>query len=76
MRRVAEQFGRLLDREVRFVGHEAEDALLSNGHLGHELLGRRCVSIEQMIRWIADWQRRGGPTLGKPTKFQMRDGKF
>jgi hypothetical protein len=29
-----------------------------------------------MIRWIADWQVRGGPTLGKPTKFQVRDGRF
>jgi hypothetical protein len=29
-----------------------------------------------MIRWIADWLRRGGPTLNKPTHFEVRDGKF
>jgi hypothetical protein len=29
-----------------------------------------------MIGWIADWQLRGGPTLGKPTHFQTRDGRF
>ena len=52
------------------------DALLSNGRLGYELLGRPGVTAEQMIRWIADWQFRGGPTLGKPTQFQVRDGRF
>jgi hypothetical protein len=34
------------------------------------------VTVEQMIAWIADWQLRGGPLLGKPTHFQTRDGKF
>jgi hypothetical protein len=28
------------------------------------------------MHWIADWTRRGGRTLGKPTHFQVRDGKF
>jgi len=76
VRRIAEQFGRLLDKPVRFTGSEAADAFLSNGRLGYELLGRPRVSVEQMVCWIADWQLRGGPTLGKPTHFQTRDGKF
>lgn len=76
VRRVAEQFGRLLDRPPRFTGREAPDALLSNGRLGYRLLGQPGVAADQMIRWIADWQLRGGPTLGKPTHFQTRDGKF
>jgi nucleoside-diphosphate-sugar epimerase len=76
VRQIAEQFGRLLDKPVRFTGSEAADALLSDGRLGHELLGRPRVSVDQMVRWIADWLRRGGPTHGKPTHFQTRDGKF
>jgi nucleoside-diphosphate-sugar epimerase len=76
VRQVAERFGDLLDKPVTFTGSEAPDALLSNGRLGYELLGRPRVTPEQMIRWVADWQLRGGPTLGKPTKFQVRDGKF
>ncbi len=76
VRRVAEQFGELLQKPVRFTGREAPDALLSDGRLGHKLLGRGRIGPEQMIRWVADWQSRGGPTLGKPTKFQVRDGKF
>jgi nucleoside-diphosphate-sugar epimerase len=76
VRRVAEEFGRLLGRPVRFQGSEAADALLSNGQLGHRLFGYPRVSAVQMIHWIADWFRRGGPTLGKPTHFEVRDGRF
>jgi nucleoside-diphosphate-sugar epimerase len=76
VREVAEQFGRMLDKPVNITGEEAPDALLSNGQLGYECLGRPHVTADQMIRWVADWQARGGPTLGKPTKFQVRDGQF
>jgi nucleoside-diphosphate-sugar epimerase len=76
VREVAEEFGRLLDKPVSFTGTEAPDALLSNGQMGHQLLGPLRVGAEQMIPWVADWQRRGGTTYGKPTKFQVRDGDF
>ena len=33
-------------------------------------------SVDQMIAWIADWIAHGGATLGKPTHFEVRDGKF
>jgi hypothetical protein len=34
------------------------------------------VSAQQVIHWIADWTKRGGTTLKKPTHFETRDGKF
>jgi nucleoside-diphosphate-sugar epimerase len=76
VRRVAEQFGRLLDRPVTFRGTEAADALLSNGQLGHRLFGYPRVGAGQMIEWVADWLRHDGPTLQKPTHFEVRDGRF
>ncbi len=76
VREVAEQFGRRFDKPPVFHGSEAPDALLSNAQRGYKLLGHPRVTPQQMIRWIADWQRRGGPTLGKPTHFETRDGKF
>ncbi|MHC4406026.1 MAG: NAD-dependent epimerase/dehydratase family protein [Planctomycetota bacterium] len=76
VREIAERLGKLLDKPVEFTGTESPDALLSDGRLGYELLGRPQVTVDQMIRWVADWQRRGGPILGKPTKFQVRDGNF
>ena len=76
VRQVAQQFGRLVGKPVRFTGSESTDALLSNASKAYATFGRPTVSEEQMIRWVADWQKRGGPTLNKPTHFEARDGKF
>jgi nucleoside-diphosphate-sugar epimerase len=76
VRRTCEQLGELLDRPPLFAGSEGADALLSNGQLGHRLFGYPRVSIQQLLSWIADWLKRGGELLGKPTKYQVRDGKF
>jgi nucleoside-diphosphate-sugar epimerase len=76
VRRVAEEFGRRFGRGVQLSGSESADALLSNGQVGHRLLGKPQVTTDQMVTWIADWLARGGETLGKPTHFEVRDGKF
>jgi nucleoside-diphosphate-sugar epimerase len=76
VRDAAEEFGRLLGKEVRFVGHEAPDALLSNAGLACRLFGPPTVSEAQLIRWIADWLRRDGALLNKATHFEVRNGKF
>ncbi len=76
VRQVAEQFGQLLGKPVQFSGTESPVAFLSNAQLSYRLFGRPRVTAEQMIRWIADWLARDGSTLGKPTHFQTRDGKF
>jgi nucleoside-diphosphate-sugar epimerase len=76
VRRLGEQFGQLLGRSVSFQGTEAADAFISNGQLGHRLFGYPRVPVGQMVRWIADWLQRGGATLGKPTHFEARDGRY
>lgn len=76
VRRVAEEFGRLLGRDVTFQGTESADALLSDSGRALALFGPPLVHADRMIAWIADWVRRGGPTLGKPTHFEVRDGRF
>ncbi len=70
------RLGQLLGKQVEFVGEESSDALLSNGTLGYEKLGETTVHAEQMIKWIADWIAKDGESLGKPTHFEARDGKF
>jgi len=40
------------------------------------LLGPPRVPLETMIDWVADWVGRGQPSLGKPTHFETRDGKY
>lgn len=76
VRRVCEEFGRLMGKEVAFGGAESPDALLSCAEKGRRLFGPPRVGFPRMIRWIADWVMRGGDRLGKPTHFEVRDGRF
>jgi nucleoside-diphosphate-sugar epimerase len=76
VRDVAEQLGTLMGKKPRLVGTEAETALLSNAQLALTRFGPPRVSAEQLTRWVADWVMRGGLTLGKPTHFESREGKF
>jgi hypothetical protein len=76
VRRVAEEFGRLLGKPVTLRGAEAADALLSNGQRAHARYGYPRVPVGRVIAWLADWVRRGGASLDRPTHFEVRDGKF
>lgn len=76
VQRVCQLFGQLMGRTPRFEGTESADALLNNGQMGHLLFGYPRVSLEQMIQWIAQWTRSGGASLGKPTHFEARSGKY
>lgn len=76
VRRIATQLGMLLGKEPLFEGEEVPHALLSNAQKAHCTFGYPTVPIEQILEWTAEWVKNGGPTLGKPTKFEVRDGKF
>jgi nucleoside-diphosphate-sugar epimerase len=76
VREVAEEFGRLLGRTPILRGVESADALLSDARRACTLFGPPRLDADRMIHWIADWVRRGGPSLGKPTHFEVRDGNF
>ena len=76
VRRIATQLGMLLGQEPLFEGEEAPHALLSNGQKAHRAFGYPTVGVEQILEWTAQWIKNDGPTLGKPTKFEVRDGKF
>lgn len=75
-RQICAQLAGCLGVDLRVTGQEREDALLNNGHLGHQLLGQPEVLADQMIRWTARWVAQGGALLDKPTHFQTRSGKF
>jgi nucleoside-diphosphate-sugar epimerase len=76
VRDLAEGFGRRLGKEPVIEGEEAPTALLSNASLCERLFGRPEISVDLVMGWVAEWVRGGGRSLGKPTKFQVRDGKF
>lgn len=76
VRWAAQNLGRLLGKEAKIVGKEAEYALLSNSAKATKLLGYPRVSLLTMLEWTADWIRSGGRDIGKPSHFEVRDGKF
>lgn len=76
VRDVAERIGRRLGREPRFVSREAETALLSDSSLCVERFGPPATSLDEMIEHIVDWVAAGKAVLNKPTKYDVRDGKF
>ena len=77
VRWVAEQLAELLGVDPpTFVGTEADTALLSDSSLMVQRFGPPSVGIERLLAWTADWLRSGGALLGKPTGFQVRDGRF
>lgn len=76
VRDIGERLGTLLNRPVEFVGNESADALLNNAARSYEQLGRPATDIDTVLAWTADWVRRGGELLNKPTHFESREGQF
>jgi len=76
VRQTCERLGQLLGRKPVFVGTEAPTALLSNAGRAFSLFGQPRVAAGQLLAWVADWLRQGGPTLNKPTHYETRDGRF
>lgn len=76
VRDLALEAGKRLDVEPELTGTESPTALLNDASRCHELFGLPDAGIETLLDWQADWIRRGGVLWGKPTKFQVRDGRF
>jgi hypothetical protein len=76
VRNLAERLGRLLGREPIFVGEEQPTAWLTNTSQAVRLFGLPVVDTERLVAWTADWVARSMPSLGKPTKYEVRDGRY
>jgi nucleoside-diphosphate-sugar epimerase len=76
VRAVAQRFGELLGRAPQLAGRESASALLGNAGQLCARLGEPSVPLETMLRLVAQWVKRGGRNLGKPTHFEVRDGNY
>ena len=76
VRFVCERFGEVMNREVEFVGTESGQAFLNNSEKAFALFGVPPTTVDRMVELISQWVMRGGLSLGKPTNFETRDGKF
>ena len=68
--------GEIMGKEVTFKGEPGEIGYLNNSGKMCQLLGYPQVSLAQMIQWQAKWLARGGVSIGKPTHFEVNNGKF
>jgi nucleoside-diphosphate-sugar epimerase len=73
---VAAKLGKLLNKKVEFIGKEEDTALLNNASKAFKLFGKPNVSIDRIIEWTAYWINNDRELLGKPTKFEVRNGKY
>lgn len=76
IREVAKALGARLGIAPVLVGQEAPTAWLIDSSRAYELFGPPQVSLATMLDWTADWVQRGGASLGKPTHYEARDGKY
>ncbi len=76
IRQLAEQIGKELDKEPRFVSQEAQTALLSNASYCFSVFGYPKTTLEEMVSLIVKWVTSGKKVLNKPTKYDIRNGKF
>jgi hypothetical protein len=76
VREVANEFGKQFGVKPEFVNTESETALLSNATEVFNLFGKPKLKAVQVIKWVAGWLGDGGRLLGKPTHFEVRNGKY
>jgi len=76
VRKLAEQIGKELKIKPRFISQKAQTALLSNASLCISKFGSPQTQLTEMISLIVKWVASGKTVLNKPTKYDIRNGKF
>lgn len=76
VREAAQWFGSVFGRAPRFVNTEGSVALLSDSSRCRARLGEPAVTLDRLKQWVARWVETGGPSLDKPTRFEVADGRF
>jgi nucleoside-diphosphate-sugar epimerase len=76
VRDLAAKLGARLGRDPVIIGTEQPTAWLTDTSQAVKLFGLPVVDTEQLIGWTADWVARAMPSLGKPTRYEVRDGRY
>jgi nucleoside-diphosphate-sugar epimerase len=76
VRDLAGEFGKLLGKAPIISGKEEPTAWLTDTSQAVKLFGLPIVDTAQLVRWTADWVSRAMPSLNKPTKYEVRDGRY
>jgi nucleoside-diphosphate-sugar epimerase len=75
-REIAAAIGKHLGIAPEIVGKEQPTAWITDTSEAVRMFGRPVVGLDRMIAWTADWVAERKGSLGKPTKFEVRDGRY
>jgi len=76
VRQFAEKIGQELNSKPKFTSREARTALLSNASFCSSMFGYPQTTLDEMVSLIVKWVASGKTVLNKPTKYDIRNGKF
>jgi nucleoside-diphosphate-sugar epimerase len=76
IREVATGLAQRLGLRAQFVGSEAPTAWLVDTSEAQRLFGPPSVPTERLLDWTADWVGHQRASLGKPTHYEARDGRY
>ena len=76
IRDLAEGLGQRLGVTPIFIGREAPTAWLVDITQAQRLFGALSVPMTSLLDWTADWASRDMGSLGKPTHYEARDGRY
>lgn len=78
VREIAQHVAAALNIDVQFdePAGEPPDALLANTDALRAQLPYEALPLENLCAWAAAWAQSGQRLLSKPTKFDVRDGKY
>jgi hypothetical protein len=76
VRDIAERVGAIAGVTPVFSGTPRDDALIANIDLLTARMPYMALPLDTLCEWAVDWIRDGGRLLNKPTKFEVRDGRY
>lgn len=76
VREIAMHCAAAAGRAPQFIGSEGDAALVANVDHLHHALPYTGLPLATLCAWAVQWIRQEGRLLNKPTKFEVRDGRF
>lgn len=73
---LARGFGQRFGATPLFENTPEPTAWVNDTEAASRLFGYPLVPLPRMIDWVADWIDREMPHYGKPTGYQLRDGRY
>jgi len=76
VREIAERIAHHAGTTAHLTGTVLPDALIGNVDALMQRLPYTPMRLDTLCAWVVSWIRGGGRLLAKPTKFEVRDGRF